>query len=60
MADYVANYVVMIQMVLPEEEDCYDIEHVCNIANSLIDIGNVEIDGTRKISVRPLSEVLPC
>lgn len=54
-----ANYVVMLEIDFSEEED-YDIEHVCDLANSLIHLGNMEIDGTRQISVRPLSEVLPC
>jgi hypothetical protein len=54
-----ANYVVMLEIDFSEEED-YSIEHVCDLANALIHLGNVEIDGTRNISVRPLSEVLPC
>ena len=54
-----AEYVVMLTIDYSEEED-YEIEHVCNVVNSLIHLGNVEIDGLRQISVRPLSEVLPC
>ena len=54
-----AKYPVMLEIDFSEEED-YTIKHVCDLANALIHLGNVEIDGTRQISVRPLSEVLPC
>lgn len=53
-----AKYVVMLTIDVDDED--FDIDYACSIANSLIHLGNIEIDGTRQISVRPLSEEVSC
>ena len=54
-----SNYLVMLTIEDNDDEEI-DIDYACSISNVLIHLGAMETESTKNISIRPVSEVLPC